>query len=85
VLVTDLGSCGCCIPIVPDTMFEITDAVYVGKGGDATFLMASGHDATFLALQSGTGYRLRICCVRSEGLKADGLMALYAHPHTRDR
>lgn len=56
---------------------QVCRGLYVGSGGDASVVMASGDVVTFTGLMGGVIYPLRVSRVRSSGTSAGGIVALY--------
>ncbi len=65
--------------IVPDDGADLpaaTRALYVGGSGDLQVQMVSGQTATFVNMQAGVVYPLRVARVMATGTTATGLMGL---------
>lgn len=66
-------------PIVPDDSADLpraTRAIYVGEAGDLRVRMISGDTVTFVNMQGGMSYPLRLRQVLATGTSATGLVGL---------
>jgi hypothetical protein len=62
--------------MIPWTLPEMTQALYIGTGVDVDVTMLSGERLTFCAVSDGSFLPLRVSRVNASGTTAENIVAL---------